>query len=95
LSLSREQVLHIARLARVHLEEEEISRLQAQLSGILEYFEELNAVDVTGVPPTAHTLPIHNVSRDDEQRPSMPQAEVLRNAPEAEDGMLRVRAVFE
>jgi aspartyl-tRNA(Asn)/glutamyl-tRNA(Gln) amidotransferase subunit C len=95
LSLSREQVLHIARLARIRLEEDEIARFQDQLSNILSYFEELNAVDVTDVPPTAHTLPIFNVSRDDEPRESLPREEVLRNAPAVEDGYIRVRAVLE
>lgn len=95
MSLSPEQVLHIARLARVGLTAEEVDRFATQLSGILDHFEALSAVDTEGVEPTAHPLPLANVMRSDEVTPSLPRDAVLANAPETEDGLLRVRAVLE
>ena len=95
MSLSPEQVLHIARLARVGLTAEEVDRFATQLSGILDHFEALSAVDTDGVEPTAHPLPLANVMRSDEVTPSLPRDAVLANAPETEDGLLRVRAVLE
>ncbi len=95
MSLSPEQVLHIARLARVGLTPEEVDRFATQLSGILDHFEALSAVDTEGVEPTAHPLPLANVMRSDEVTPSLPRDAVLANAPETEDGLLRVRAVLE
>lgn len=95
MSLSPEQVLHIARLARVGLTPEEVDRFASQLSGILDHFEALSAVDTEGVEPTAHPLPLANVMRSDEVTPSLPRDAVLANAPETEDGLLRVRAVLE
>ncbi|HXF52117.1 MAG TPA: Asp-tRNA(Asn)/Glu-tRNA(Gln) amidotransferase subunit GatC [Dehalococcoidia bacterium] len=93
--LSREDVLHVARLARVALTDEEVERFQAQLSDILDHFDVLRQIDTEGVPPTAHTLDLVNVERDDEVRPSMPVEDVLRNAPVREGDYFRVRAVLE
>lgn len=95
MKLERDAVLHIARLARIALSEEEIETFGAQLSDIIGHFDALNAVDTEGVEPTAQTLPLRNVMVDDVSRPSMPQDEVLAMAPLAEDGYLRVRAVLE
>ncbi len=95
MSLSPDQVKHIARLARIAVSDDDVAQLSAQLSDILDHFESLGAVDTTEVEPTAHPLPLANVMRADEERPSLPQAEALANAPEAEDGYLRVRAVLE
>lgn len=95
MSLTAEDVLHIARLARISLSEPEVERLAAQLSGILGNFEALSAVDTEGVEPTAHPLPLSNVMRADTVAPSLTQAEVLANAPEQEEGFFRVRAVLE
>lgn len=95
MALSREDVLHIARLARIALDEAEVERFRAQLSGILEHFQALAAVDTEGVEPTAHPLPLANVMRSDEVQPSLARDEVLANAPVAEEGYLRVRAVLE
>jgi aspartyl-tRNA(Asn)/glutamyl-tRNA(Gln) amidotransferase subunit C len=94
-SLSREQVLHIARLARVGIEDAEVERFAGQLSDILDYFERLNQVDVEGVPPTAHTLPLHNVWRDDETEPCLDPESVLANAPLREGDLFRVKAILE
>ncbi len=93
--LTPEEVRHNARLARVGLSDDEVSRFQNQLSQILEYFERLQEVDTENVPPTAHTLAMHNVMRDDEPHPSIDKEEVLANAPQREGDLFRVRAVLE
>jgi aspartyl-tRNA(Asn)/glutamyl-tRNA(Gln) amidotransferase subunit C len=95
MALTSEEVLHIARLARMSLTDEEVSRFAAQLSGILDHFAALAAVDTEGIEPTAHPLPLSNVMRADEARPSLSQADALANAPAQEDGYVRVRAVLE
>lgn len=96
MSLSRQQVEHIARLARVGLSEEDVDQFSEQLSEILEYFEQLSQVDTEGVPPTAHTLPLHNVMRgDDEPRPALEQEEVLANAPLRDGDHFRVKVILE
>ena len=95
MSLTPEEVKHIARLARVGLSEDEVARFQVQLSEILEYFERLREVDTEKLPPTAHTLAMHNVMRDDEPQPSFDKEEVLANAPQREDDLFRVRAILE
>ena len=93
--LTPEEVRHIARLARVGLSDDEMPRLQSQLSKILDYFHRLQEVDTENVPPTAQTLAMHNVMRDDEPQPSMDKEEVLANAPQREDDHFRVRAILE
>ena len=95
MSLTADDVLHIARLARIALTPEDVERFTAQLSSILDHFTALAAVPTEGVEPTAHPLPLSNVMRDDSVAPSLPRAAVLANAPEVEDGYLRVRAVLE
>ena len=95
MSLTPEEVAHIARLARVGLSQDEMSRFQDQLSQILDYFQRLQEVDTENVPPTAHTLAMHNVMRDDEPRPSFDKDDILANAPEREGDLFRVRAVLE
>ena len=93
--LSREQVQHIARLARVGVSDEDIDMFSEQLSEILDYFERLRQVDTEGVPPTAHTLPLHNVMREDEPQPCYDKEEALANAPLREGDYFRVRAILE
>ena len=93
--LTPEEVRYNARLARVGLSDDEVSRFQNQLSQILDYFERLQEVDTENVPPTAHTLAMHNVMRDDEPHPSIDKEEVLANAPQREDDLFRVRAILE
>ena len=93
--LSREEVLHIARLARLGLSEEEVDRLSEQLSNILENFEVLQQVGTTGVPPTAQPNTLQNVLKSDEVKASLPQSQVLANAPRREGDFFRVRAVLE
>ncbi len=95
MSLTPEEVTHIARLARVGLSQDEMSRFQDQLSQILDYFQRLQEADTENVPPTAHTLAMHNIMRDDEPRPSFDKEDILANAPQREGDLFRVRAVLE
>lgn len=95
MSLTTEEVRHIARLARLALSDEEVERYREQLSGILDHFQVLNDIDTSDVPPTAQSLEQSNVTRPDELRPSLPTEAVLANAPRTEDGYLRVRAVLD
>ena len=95
MKLSREEVLHIARLARLGLTEAEVNRLGEQLSNILENFEVLQKVDTSGVPPTAQSIALQNVMRNDEVAPSLSPSEILANAPRKEGDCFRVRAVLE
>ena len=98
MKLSREEVVHIALLARLGLSEEELEKFSGQLSHILENFEILqqaDQVDTSDVPPTAYPIPLQNVSREDEAAPSLPQSEILANAPRQEEGCFQVKAVLE
>ncbi len=95
MKLSREEVLHIARLARVDLTEEEITRFSEQLSNLLENFEVLQRVDTTDVPPTAQSVALQSVMREDKVVPSLPAEDILANAPRREGDCFRVRAVLE
>jgi aspartyl-tRNA(Asn)/glutamyl-tRNA(Gln) amidotransferase subunit C len=95
LPLTPEEVRHIAQLARVGLSEDDVARFQDQLSQILDYFERLQEVDTENVPPTAHTLAMNNVMREDEPRPSFDKDDILANAPQREGDLFRVRAVLE
>lgn len=95
MKLSREEVKHIAKLARLGLTEEDVEKFREQLSNILENFEILKQVDTTNVPPTSHPVALTNVFRDDEVAPSYSPEEILANAPHQEDGCFRVRAVLE
>jgi aspartyl-tRNA(Asn)/glutamyl-tRNA(Gln) amidotransferase subunit C len=95
MKLERDDVLHIAKLARIALTDDEVDRYAGQLSNILGHFDVLDAVPTEGVDPTAHTLDLRNVMADDVARRSLPQEDVLKLAPRTEDGYLRVRAVLE
>jgi len=95
MKLSREEVLHIARLARLGVSDEEVEKAREQLSNILENFEVLQAVDTTDVPPTAQSISLSNVLREDKECDSLPQEEILANAPQQEEDFFKVRAVLE
>lgn len=95
MTISREQVEHIAELARLALTEEEIALYTEQLSSILAYVEQLRELDTAAIPPTASVLPLSNILRPDEIAPSLPTAEALANAPDAADGQFRVAAVLD
>ena len=88
--IDREQVLHVARLARLELTEEEIERMAGELSGILEHVDRISALDLDGVEPTTHVVALENVLRADEPEPSLPRERALENAPDPADGAFRV-----
>ena len=90
MAITRDEVLHVARLARLALGEEEIERLQEQLSAILEAVGTVAELDLAGVEPTSHPLEVANVWAEDEPRPSLPIEEALANAPDRERGFFRV-----
>lgn len=92
--ITREDVAHVARLARLSVSEEELERFTGQLAAVLEHAEDVAALDTDGVPPTAHPLPLENVLRDDVVRPSLDRAEVLAAAPAVEDDRFRVPPVL-
>ncbi len=95
MSLTPDEVRHIALLARLGVSDQDVERFSGQLSSIIDYFEELKQVDTEGVPPTAYALDLHNVLRADETKPCTDHDDVLANAPVQENGYFRVRAVLE
>lgn len=95
MSLSLDEVRKVASLARLELSEADLVRMQAQLSALLDYVDQLQQLDTTGVEPLAHPLPVRNVFRDDEPAPSLPVDEALRNAPNRTGDFFGVPAVFE
>ena len=95
MSLTLQEVQHIAELAKLNLTEEEQLRFQKQLSAVLDYAAELRATDTSKVSPTATVLPLRTVLREDVPQPSLPRDELLRNSAEQEAGCFRVPAVME
>jgi aspartyl-tRNA(Asn)/glutamyl-tRNA(Gln) amidotransferase subunit C len=93
--LDRAAVDHVARLARLDLSEEERERMQVELTQILGHVERIQSLELDGVDPTSHAIPLRNVMRPDEERPSLAQDEALANAPAAEDGRFRVPRIIE
>jgi aspartyl-tRNA(Asn)/glutamyl-tRNA(Gln) amidotransferase subunit C len=83
--IDREQVLHVARLARLRLSDDEVERMGAELSAILEHIEKIGELDLEGVPPTSHVVEVTNALRADEPRPSWPREEMLAAAPAVAD----------
>jgi aspartyl-tRNA(Asn)/glutamyl-tRNA(Gln) amidotransferase subunit C len=88
-------IKYVAHLARVQLAPDEEKKLGAQLDGILGYIEKLKELDVAGVEPTAHAVPMVNVMRPDEVCPSLPHADALRNAPAQANGLFMVPKIVE
>ena len=88
--IDREQVLHVARLARLRLDDEEIERIAGELSGILEHVDRIASLDLDGVEPTSHVVSLENVLRPDEPRQSWPRDVVLESAPDPAGGAFRV-----
>jgi len=88
-------VKYVAHLARLALSPDEEVKLGAQLGNILGYIEKLSELDVTGVEPTAHAMPLVNVTRADEVRPSLPHEDALRNAPRQAGGLFVVPKIVE
>ena len=88
--ISRDEVLHVARLARLELDDAEVAKFQAQLSDILEAVSKVSELDLSDVPPTAHPLAIENAWAEDEPRPCLSHDEVFANAPDRDDDYFRV-----
>ncbi len=95
MAISREEVVHVATLARLGLSESEVELFREQLGSILRHIETLAELDLSDVPPSALVVPLQDVERPDEPVPSLPLEAVLSNAPREEDGYLRVAPVFE
>jgi aspartyl-tRNA(Asn)/glutamyl-tRNA(Gln) amidotransferase subunit C len=95
MAIDRAAVDHVARLARLDLSDEERERMRVELSLILEHADQVQALDLDGVEATSHSIPLSNVMRADEVRPSLTQDEALRNAPEKEDGRFKVPRIIE
>ena len=95
MKITKQEVEHVAKLARLELSEQEKEKLTDQLSGILTYVETLNGLDTKGVEPTAHVLDIRNVMRDDVPSPSLPRERALANAPDQAAGHYKVPKIIE
>ena len=93
-TLSVEDVRHVARLARLALDEERLARFTPQLESILDYVAKISQADVSGVPPMAHALPLANVLREDVVEASLPIEQVLQNAPETDGRFFKVPKVI-
>ena len=92
---SRQDVQHVARLARLHLTDDELDRMREQLDAILAYVDKLRQLDVEGVEPTSHAVPLVDVMRDDALAPCLTQDEALANAPDRVDAFFRVPRIIE
>ena len=88
--IDREQVLHVARLARLRLSEDELETMASELSSILDHVERISELDLDGVEPTTHVVELENVLRPDEPRPSLPRERALEPAPDPDEGAFRV-----
>ncbi len=91
--ITREQIVHVAKLARLHLDDAAVALYTKQLGDILTYMDTLNRLDTKGVPPTSHAIFINNAFRDDEVKPSIPVERALTNAPQSERGSFVVPKV--
>ena len=89
MAITREDVLHVAKLARLALTEEELERLGGQLGAILDAVSKVSELDLEGVPPTSHPLEVANAWADDEPRPCLPVEDVFANAPDRDDDLFR------
>jgi aspartyl-tRNA(Asn)/glutamyl-tRNA(Gln) amidotransferase subunit C len=95
MAIDRDAVDHVARLARLDLSEAARERMQTELSHIIEHAAKVQALDLDGVEPTSHAIPLRNVMRPDEVRPSLDSTAALANAPEAEAGRFKVPRILE
>jgi aspartyl-tRNA(Asn)/glutamyl-tRNA(Gln) amidotransferase subunit C len=95
MTITRAEVAHVARLARLGLTDDEMDRLASELDHILDAMQALRQLDTSAIPPTAQVIPLRNVMRDDIPRPSWPLEEILLNAPATRDGQFLVPPVLE
>jgi aspartyl-tRNA(Asn)/glutamyl-tRNA(Gln) amidotransferase subunit C len=93
-SISPDDVLHVAKLARLELTDEELDLFTPQLAAVIDHAADVEALDLADVPPTAHPYPLRNVFRQDELRPSIDRDEVLAEAPAVEDGRFKVPPIL-
>ncbi|WP_444685720.1 Asp-tRNA(Asn)/Glu-tRNA(Gln) amidotransferase subunit GatC [Alkalicoccus luteus] len=93
--ITEEQIRHVAELARLELKDEEIRHFGEQLDKIVDAAQQLNELDTENVAPTSHVLDVRNVLRDDKVKPSLPREEALKNAPDQQDGQIRVPSILE
>lgn len=94
MKLSKEDVEHVARLARLSIDEKEVAMFQKQMSDILSYVEQLNELDTAQIEPTSHVLDLTNVLREDEVKPCLTREEALAGAPEPADGYFHVPKII-
>ena len=92
--LKKEEVKHIAKLARLGLTEKEVEKFQAELSSILNYFEKLKKINVAGITPTSHPFLVENVKRGDEKKPKIKDEKLLESAPEIKGNYFKVKSVI-
>lgn len=95
MKITRKDVEQVALLSRLEIAEDDIAKFTGQLDAILEYVDVLDKANTEGVEPTAHVLPLKNVMRPDQVRPSLPRELALSNAPEQEDGYFKVPKIME
>lgn len=95
MKITRSEVEHVARLARLALDERELQALTGQIDAILGYMEQLNRLDTEGILPTSHAVPVENAFREDRAHPGLGIEKALRNAPDAAEGCFRVPKVIE
>lgn len=93
--IDRPAVDHVARLARLALSEDERTRMQSELTAILEHVEMIQGLELDGIEPTSHAIPLRNVTRPDDVKPSLAPEVALANAPRVEDGRFRVPRILE
>ncbi|WP_102028775.1 Asp-tRNA(Asn)/Glu-tRNA(Gln) amidotransferase subunit GatC [Salirhabdus sp. Marseille-P4669] len=93
--ISKDQVKHVANLARLSFSEEEVEKFTEQLGSIIKFAEQLNELDTENVEPTTHVLDLKNVMRKDEPKKGLTQEEALKNAPDKQDGQFRVPSILE
>jgi aspartyl-tRNA(Asn)/glutamyl-tRNA(Gln) amidotransferase subunit C len=95
MKITRTEVEHVSRLARLALSGEELDSLTGEMDAILDYVEQLNSLDTDGIVPTAHAVPMENAFRNDEVRPGFTPEQALSNAPDSAENAFRVRRVIE
>lgn len=93
--ISKEEVKHVANLARLAITEEETEMFTNQLDAIIKFAEQLNELDTTGVEPTTHVLEMKNILREDKAEKGLPVEDVVKNAPDHKDGYIRVPSILE
>ena len=95
MAINKDQVIYVSNLARLDLKEDEIEKLTVDMAQIIEFADKLSELDTKGVEPTAHILPVRNVMRKDEIKPSYDRDEILSNAPSKQNGCYKIVKVVE